>query len=92
MESLKKFIKKRRPHVIAVAAEGREAIQVADDIKFSINELEQEHQMATISVELVDGEVARVFQGSTRAEVCCMLCTTCTGFRKHWTGSHKLEL
>ena len=55
--------------MVAVSGQGREAMQIADDIKFSINELEQEHQMATISVELVDGEVARVFQGSTRAEV-----------------------
>ena len=72
MEVLKKFIHKKRPHVVAVAAEGKEATQVVDDIKFAISELEQEHQMAPISVELVDSEVARVFQGSPRAEVCCI--------------------
>ena len=55
--------------MVAVSAESREAQSVVDDIKGSIAELEQENQMGTISVELVDSEVARVFQSSARAEV-----------------------
>lgn len=69
METLKKFILKRRPQVVAVAAEGREAQGIVEDIKRSVVELEQENQMGTISVELVDSEAARVFQSSSRAEV-----------------------
>lgn len=69
IETLKNFILKKRPQVVAVSAESREAQSVVDDIKGSIAELEQENQMGTISVELVDSEVARVFQSSARAEV-----------------------
>ena len=69
METLKKFILKRRPQVVAVAAEGREAQGIVDDFKRSIAELEQENQMGAISVELVDSQPARVFQASSRAQV-----------------------
>ena len=54
---------------MVVAAECREAVSVVDDLKMCIAELEQENQIPTISVEAIDGEVARVFMGSPRSEV-----------------------
>lgn len=42
---------------------------IMEDVKEVIAELEQEDQMSPISVELVDNEVAQVFQASNRAEV-----------------------
>ncbi|EDO33602.1 predicted protein [Nematostella vectensis] len=68
MESLKEFILKKRPQVIAVAAVSREATTIVEDIKLCLAELEQEHQMSPIGVELVDGEVARIYQTSIRAD------------------------
>ena len=53
-----------------MAAECRETVSVIDDIKMCIAELEQENQIAAISVEAVDGEVARIFLSSPRSEVC----------------------
>lgn len=54
---------------MVVSAECREAMSVVDDVKMCIAELEQENQIPTISVEALDGEVARVFMGSPRSEV-----------------------
>lgn len=70
MATLKQFILKKRPQVVVVAAECREALSVVDDMKMCIAELEQENQIPTISVEALDGEVARIFMSSPRSEVC----------------------
>lgn len=58
-----------RPYVVAVAAQNRDALFLIDDIRQCLIHLEQEHQLPTISVELVDGEVARIYQSSQRAKV-----------------------
>lgn len=68
MATLKQFILKKRPQVVVVAAECREALSVVDDMKMCIAELEQENQIPTISVEALDGEVARIFTSSPRSE------------------------
>ncbi|XP_031559934.1 transcription elongation factor SPT6-like [Actinia tenebrosa] len=68
METLKEFILKKKPDVIAVGAISREAISVVEDIKMCLAELEQENQMAPIGVELVDTEVARIYQASPRSD------------------------
>ena len=70
LQTLKQFILKKRPQVVVVSAECRETVGVVDDIKMCIAELEQENQIPTISVEALDGEVARVFMSSPRSEVC----------------------
>lgn len=55
--------------MITVATGSRDSQSVLEDIKLSIQELEQENQMAPINVELVDHEVAEIFEKSSRAEV-----------------------
>ena len=74
MATLKQFILKKRPQVVVVAAECREALSVVDDMKMckKFAELEQENQIPTISVEALDGEVARIFTSSPRSEVSYM--------------------
>ena len=67
---MKQFILKKRPQVVVVSAECRETLSVVDDMKMCIAELEQENQIPTISVEALDGEVARLFMSSPRSEVC----------------------
>lgn len=67
MEKLKAFIEKHQPHVVAVAAESRESTTVVEDITRVLQELEQEQQRSQVYVELVDAEVARIYQESPRA-------------------------
>ena len=69
METLKQFILKKHPHVITIATGCRDSLTILEDIKLSIQELEQENQMPPINVELVDHEVAEIFEKSPRAEV-----------------------
>lgn len=69
LDVLKKFILKHRPHVVAVTGQCREAQNVVDDIRFCIVDLEQEQQMSPIYVELIDGEVAKIYEASPRSEV-----------------------
>ena len=68
-ETVKKFILNHRPHVVAVTAQCREAQNVVEDIRSCIVDLEQEQQMAPIYVELVDGEVAKIYEASPRSTV-----------------------
>lgn len=68
IESLKKFLIEKKPHVVAVAAESRQTLDVIEDIKRCITELETEQQMAPINVELVDSNVANIFANSKTAE------------------------
>lgn len=69
MQKLKEFILNKKPHVIAVSAESREAMMICDDVKLILNELEQEEHLPPISVELVDNEVAMIFENSNKAQV-----------------------
>ncbi|PVD31669.1 hypothetical protein C0Q70_07087 [Pomacea canaliculata] len=68
MQKLKEFILNKKPHVIAVSAESREAMMICDDVKLILNELEQEEHLPPISVELVDNEVAMIFENSNKAQ------------------------
>ncbi|XP_077995239.1 transcription elongation factor SPT6-like isoform X2 [Glandiceps talaboti] len=68
MEKLKNFIAKKKPHVVAVGAESRDAINVIEDIKNCVAELESEEQMAPINVELIDNSLAVVYANSKMCE------------------------
>lgn len=67
--ALKKFITVKKPHVIAVGGESREALRVVDDIKTIVNELMESEQMPAISVELIDNELATVYMNSKKGEM-----------------------
>lgn len=68
LEKLREFIETKKPHVIAVTAENHDALMIIEDIKTVITELEQQQEMAPISVELVDNELAMVYEGTQKAE------------------------
>ncbi|RUS83311.1 hypothetical protein EGW08_008933 [Elysia chlorotica] len=67
LEKLKEFIAEKEPHVIAVTSESRQALMIIDDIKGILSELEMEQQMPPINVELVDNELAMIFENTNRA-------------------------
>ena len=69
MQKLKDFILNKKPHVIAVTAETRDAMMIVEDVKMILSELEQEEQIPPINVELVDNEVAMIFENSNKSQV-----------------------
>jgi hypothetical protein len=78
MTKLKEFILSKKPHVIALSAETRDATYVLEDIKLIVSELEQEEQITPINVELMDNEVAMIFENSSKVQVSEGLHSICT--------------
>ena len=65
---LRNFIFSKKPHVIAVSAESREATMLIEDLRAITAQLVEDEQWPMISVELIDNSLAKVFANSTRAE------------------------
>jgi transcription elongation factor SPT6 len=69
LNTLKDFIFRYKPHVIAVSAESLEATILVEDLRAKIAQLvEDEPSWQTINVKLVDNKLAKVFANSTLAE------------------------
>ncbi|KAG7484785.1 hypothetical protein MATL_G00054020 [Megalops atlanticus] len=68
IENLKKFLISKKPHVVAVAGENRDAHMVMEDIKRTVSELEQEASLPAVGVELVDNELALLYMNSKKSE------------------------
>lgn len=68
MSLLRNFILNKKPHVIAVSAESREALMLVDDLRSIIQGLIDDEQFPPVNVELVDSGLAKVFANSTRGE------------------------
>uniref|UniRef100_A0A3Q4B8K3 Transcription elongation factor SPT6 n=1 Tax=Mola mola TaxID=94237 RepID=A0A3Q4B8K3_MOLML len=70
IENLKRFLTGKKPHVVAVAGENRDAqMMIMEDMKRTISELEQESSLPAVGVELVDNELATLYMNSKRSEV-----------------------
>uniref|UniRef100_A0A4W6FQ23 Transcription elongation factor SPT6 n=1 Tax=Lates calcarifer TaxID=8187 RepID=A0A4W6FQ23_LATCA len=68
IENLKKFLSSKKPHVVAVAGENRDAQMIMEDIKRTISELEQESSLPAVGVELIDNELATLYMNSKKSE------------------------
>ncbi|CAL8266258.1 unnamed protein product [Merluccius merluccius] len=68
IENLKKFLKSKKPHVVAVGGENRDAQMIMEDIKRAVGELEQESSLPAVGVELVDNELATLYMNSKKSE------------------------
>ena len=64
--ALRNFINTKKPHVIAVGGESREALMIADDLRAIITDLVENEQFPTIKVEIVDNELAKVYAISNK--------------------------
>lgn len=66
LNNLKEFIRSKRPHVIAIGGESREAQMIQADIREIIKELIDEDQFPNIAVEIVDNELAKIYANSNK--------------------------
>jgi transcription elongation factor SPT6 len=69
LRSLREFIFNKKPHVIAVSGESRDALMLIEDLKALVIQLVEDEQWPLINVELIDNNLAKVFANSSRAEV-----------------------
>lgn len=71
--ALKNFIFKKKPHVIVIGGESREAIMIKEDLSSVIGELTAQDGFPTINIEIYDNEEAKVYANSIKAQVTCTL-------------------
>ncbi|XP_015682945.1 transcription elongation factor SPT6 [Protobothrops mucrosquamatus] len=68
-ETLKKFLLGKKPHVVIIGGENRDAQMLVEDVKRIVHELEQGQQLSSIGVELVDNELATLYMNSKKSEI-----------------------
>ncbi|XP_014483387.1 PREDICTED: transcription elongation factor SPT6 isoform X1 [Dinoponera quadriceps] len=64
--ALKHFIATKKPHVVVVSGESREAMMIAADVKECITRLTEEEQFPGIQVEICDNELAKIYSNSNK--------------------------
>lgn len=64
--AIKDFIRNKKPHVIALGGESREALQIQQNIADVVKELVKEEHFPEISVEIVDNELAKIYSNSNK--------------------------
>nr|XP_017089700.2 transcription elongation factor SPT6 [Drosophila bipectinata] len=68
LRKLSEFIKTKKPHVVVIGAESRDAQAIQTDIKEILKELETSEQFPPIEVELIDNELAKIYANSKKGE------------------------
>ncbi|XP_037932436.1 transcription elongation factor SPT6 [Teleopsis dalmanni] len=66
LANLKEFIRNKKPHVLAIGGESREAQMIQSDIQEIIKELVEEDQFPPIAVEIIDNELAKIYANSKK--------------------------
>ncbi|XP_053981515.1 transcription elongation factor SPT6-like [Hylaeus volcanicus] len=64
--AIKNFIATKKPHVIVVSGESRDALMIVADIKECLTNLAEEEQFPNIQVEICDNELAKVYANSNK--------------------------
>lgn len=68
LNKLRDLILAKKPHVIIVSGESREALMIVEDIKGIINDLMECEQFPPISVEIIDNELGTLYSNSIKGE------------------------
>ncbi|XP_034949711.1 transcription elongation factor SPT6 [Chelonus insularis] len=64
--AIRNFIATKKPHVIVVGGESREALMIVADIKECLTTLADEEQFPSIQVEIVDNDLAKIYANSNK--------------------------
>ena len=67
--AIRNFISTKKPHVISVGGESREALMVAADLREIVAQLVEDDQFPSLSVEICDTELAKIYSNSLKGEV-----------------------
>lgn len=69
LTSLKNLIQSKKPHVIVIGGESRDAIMIKTDIQQLVTSLVEDDEFASIAVEILDNELAKTYANSIKGEV-----------------------
>nr|XP_032517831.1 transcription elongation factor SPT6 isoform X1 [Danaus plexippus plexippus] len=66
MTSLRRFIQRKKPHVIVIGGESREALSVKADVAECVAQLVDDEQFPRIPVEIADNTISKIYSNSIR--------------------------
>lgn len=66
MQSITEFIRNKKPHVIAIGGESKEALMIQKDFQECVKNLVDDEQFPEIAVEIVDNELAKIYSNSIK--------------------------
>lgn len=69
LSALRNFILTKKPHVIVVGGESRDAIMVKVDLTDIINQLVEDEQFPRIPVEIIDNHLPKIYANSNKGIV-----------------------
>ncbi|XP_015605093.1 transcription elongation factor SPT6 isoform X2 [Cephus cinctus] len=64
--AIRNFIATKKPHVVVIGGESREAMMIATDLKEVIATLVEDEQFPSIQVEICDNELAKIYSNSNK--------------------------
>ena len=63
------FVHSKKPHVIAIGGESREALIVQSDLREILKKLNEEEQFPNVAVEIIDNDLAKIYANSNKGTV-----------------------
>ncbi|XP_034662685.1 transcription elongation factor SPT6-like [Drosophila subobscura] len=68
LRKLSDFVKIKKPHIVVIGAESREAQMIQTDIQDILKDLETTEQFPPIEVEIIDNKLAKIYANSKKGE------------------------
>ncbi|CAL8073118.1 unnamed protein product [Orchesella dallaii] len=65
--SLKEFIRDKKPHLVVIGGESRDALMIQTDVQEIIEQLMNEDVFPSINIEIMDNQLAKVYANSHKA-------------------------
>ncbi|XP_047991435.1 transcription elongation factor SPT6 [Leguminivora glycinivorella] len=66
MTALRRFILRKKPHVIVIGGESREALNIKADVIEVVQQLVEDEQFPRIPVEIADNHISKIYSNSLR--------------------------
>ncbi|XP_060803163.1 transcription elongation factor SPT6 [Amyelois transitella] len=66
LTALRRFILRKKPHVIVIGGESREALNVKADVSECVQQLVEDEQFPRIPIEIADNHISKIYSNSIR--------------------------
>lgn len=64
-----RFILRKKPHVVVIGGESREALSIKEDVSGCIQQLIEDEQFPRIPIEITDNTISKIYSNSIRGRV-----------------------
>ncbi|XP_050684543.1 transcription elongation factor SPT6 [Leptidea sinapis] len=66
LTALRRFILRKKPHVIVIGGESREALNIKADVSECVQQLIEDEQFPRIPIEIADNHISKIYSNSIR--------------------------